>query len=170
MVGRQVKRLLSQASASVAGETVGNRLRWRCLVVDNREYRDHRLGRLRIFGAALVIAFAVTLTMVVGSRLSNEALSVLAGAVCGVGVAIPTSLVILSVSRRRSAPLDQPVAHSPRQPRAYPPVVVVSPPAQQTVGGWSTLPTSMAAPAPRHFTVVGASPFDQDVLVDEPSY
>jgi len=139
-------------------------------MVDGREYRDHRLGRLRVFGGVVVVVFAVTLATVVGNRLSNEALSVLAGAVCGVGAAIPTSLVILSVSRRRGEPQDRPVAQKSRQPGAYPPIVVVSPPAQHPAGGWNSLPASMAAPAGRHFTVVGASPFDQEVLVEEAAY
>ena len=140
-------------------------------MVDNREYRDHRLGRLRLFGAIVVVASAVTLTMVVGSRLSNEALSVLAGAVCGVGAAIPTSLVILSVSRRRDEPRERPVAQNSRHAGAYPPIVVVSPtPAQQPAGGWNPLPASMAAPSGRHFTVVGGSPFGQDVLIEEAVY
>jgi hypothetical protein len=139
-------------------------------MVDGREDRDHRLGRMRVLGGIVVVAFAVTLTTVVGNRLSNEALSVLAGAVCGVGAAIPTSLVILSMSRRRDEPRDRPVAQNSGQPGVYPAIVVVSPPAQQPAGGWSSLPASMAAPAGRHFTVVGGSPFDQEVLVEEAAY
>jgi hypothetical protein len=58
---------------------------------------------LKIFAGLVAMAFAVTLAAVVGRRLSDEALAVLAGAVCGVGAAIPTSLLIVAVTRRGGA-------------------------------------------------------------------
>jgi hypothetical protein len=123
---------------------------------------------LKVLGGLALVAFAVTLAMVVGNRLSNEALSVLAGAVCGVGAAVPTSLIILSATRRRSEVHDRPTAQAPHQSGSYPPIVVVSPPSTpQPAGGWNALPASMAAPEGRRFTVVGGSPVDQEVLLDE---
>ena len=113
-------------------------------------------NRLKIFAGLVVTAFAVALAVVVGNRLSDEALAVLAGAVCGVGAAIPTSLLIVAISRQRDEvqvqPQPQPaMTHSP-----YPPVVVVAPPGmQQGAGGWGALPSSLAAPVQRQFTVVG---------------
>ncbi len=140
-------------------------------MIDRRGYGDQRFGRLKVFGALALVAFAVTLAMIIGNRLSNEALSVLAGAVCGVGAAIPTSLIILSVSRRREGPRERRVLQATRQPAAYPPVVVVAPPAtQHQPGGWNALPPSLGAPAGRHFTVVGGSPIDQEVMADERGY
>lgn len=51
----------------------------------------------RLAGFALLVTLAVTL----GSRLGDQALAVLAGAVCGVGAAIPTSLLIVAIITRR---------------------------------------------------------------------
>jgi hypothetical protein len=110
---------------------------------------------LKVFLAVVVVAFAVTLAVVVGQRLSDQAVSILAGAVCGVGASIPTSLLIIWVSRRQQ---QQEASQSNRQMQGvYPPVVVVQPPAQ--MGGANSsqqayLP-SRFEPMPREFTVVG---------------
>ena len=114
-------------------------------------------GRMKIFAGLVTMAFAVTLAVIVGSRLSDEALAVLAGAVCGVGAAIPTSLLIVAVSRRRDERRAQPPA---QQQATYPPVVVVAPPGgQRRPGDWNALLPSLAAPVQRHFNVVGEESF-----------
>jgi hypothetical protein len=98
------------------------------------------------------MAFAVTLAVIVSNRLSDESLAVLAGAVCGVGAAIPTSLLIVAVARRRDEPRVQPTMPQ----GAYPPVVVVTPPGgQQRPNTWDAFPPALSAPMQRHFTVVG---------------
>lgn len=122
--------------------------------------RGSRWGRLKVFAALMMVAFAVTLALVIASRLSDEALAVLAGSVCGVGAAIPTSLLIVAVTRRRDGEWVRP---APQQ-GPYPPVVVVAPPgAQQRSSGWA-LPPSLAAPVQRQFTVVGGTPVESEVI------
>jgi hypothetical protein len=111
-------------------------------------------------------AFAVTLALIVGNRLSDEALGVLAGAVCGVGAAIPTSLIVVAVSQRGSEPRDLSAPSQTVQPpmpqRAYPPVIVVSPQGgQQWPNSWNALPPSLTAPTERNFTVVGGAYNDE---------
>ncbi len=125
--------------------------------MNERRNYNNSWDRLKIFVGLAAVAFAVTLALVVGNRLSNEAMAVLAGAVCGVGAAIPTSLLIVMVSRRRDerrAP--SPAQHYPQQ-GAYPPVVVVAPPtAQQWPNDWGRSPP-LSAPTQRQFTVVGGA-------------
>jgi len=118
---------------------------------------------LKVFAGLVVVAFAMTLAAVIGNRLSDQALAVLAGAVCGVGAAIPTSLLIVAVSRRRQdEQRAQPPAVYPQG--AYPPVVVVTPQGgQQRYDGWNGLPPSLAAPMQRNFTVVGGTPANTEV-------
>jgi hypothetical protein len=128
--------------------------------------RRNRGGwRLKIVGGLVAVAFAVTLAIIVGNRLSDESLAVLAGAVCGVGAAIPTSLLIVAVTRRRdeTRTMQQPGAPY-GQYGQYPPVVVVTAPGtQQQAGGWNALPSSMATlPMERHFTVVGSPEFGKE--------
>ena len=60
-------------------------------MMDETMNRSRGGSRLKIFAGLVALAFAVTLAVIVGNRLSDEALAVLAGAVCGVGAAIPTS-------------------------------------------------------------------------------
>ncbi|MDY6875129.1 MAG: hypothetical protein SWK90_02845 [Chloroflexota bacterium] len=132
--------------------------------MDDRENRKSSWGRLKTFIGLVTLVFAVTLAVIVGNRLSDEALAVLAGAVCGVGAAIPTSLLIVAVSRWRNEENKQRVQMSTPQ-GAYPPVVVVAPPGgQQRPNAWNSLPPSLTAPVQRNFTVVGGVPADAEVM------
>jgi hypothetical protein len=124
------------------------------LGMDERNTYRNTGRRLGIFAALVLIAFAVTLAVIIGDRLSDEALAVLAGAVCGVGAAIPTSLIIVAVTRRRDNSRAEPALSQTKEP--YPPVVVVTPPGGQLRSeGWNGLPASLSSPVQRHFTVVG---------------
>ena len=122
-------------------------------------------NRLKVYAGLVMTAFAVTLAVVIGNRLSDEALAVLAGAVCGVGAAIPTSLLIVAVSRRHDGQRVQ----QPSTPQGlYPPVVVVAPPGgQQRPNDWNVFPPSLTAPRQRRFTVVGGEAVDAEVMFYE---
>jgi hypothetical protein len=112
------------------------------------------------------LVFAVTLAVVVGKRMSAEAMAVVIGAVCGIAAGIPTSVLLLLVMSRRDR---QQFEDSGQQARVGkpPPVVVIQGGAPQALppgmnaGYWS-------APVPgpavqRQFHVVGG-----DDLVDDP--
>ncbi len=133
------------------------------------EGKKHNSGwrRLKVFAGLVVMVFAVTLAVIVGNRLSDEALAVLAGAVCGVGAAIPTSLLIVAVSRWRNGENER--RAQPSMPQGvYPPVVVVAPPSgQQRPNAWNGLPPSLTAPMQRNFTVVGGAAVDAEVMSHE---
>jgi hypothetical protein len=132
--------------------------------MDERGNRGSTWNRLKVFAGLVVLAFAVTLAAFIGNRLSDEALAVLAGAVCGVGAAIPTSLLIIAVSRRRDEGRVQTPVPAASQ-GVYPPVVVVAPPAgQQRYGDWNALPPSLTAPTQRQFTVVGGASVNAEVM------
>jgi len=140
--------------------------------MDETRNRGSRWNRLKIFAGMVMLVFAVTLAVIVGNRLSDEALAVLAGAACGVGAAIPTSLLIVAVSRRREerrgfGELSRAVQPSAPQ-GVYPPVIVVTPPGgQQRPDAWNALPSSLTAPIQRHFTVVGGAPANAEVMSHE---
>jgi hypothetical protein len=133
--------------------------------MDERGYRVDRWGRVKIFSAVVVVVFAVALAVIVSQRLSDESLAVLAGAVCGVGAAIPTSLLIVAVSRRREEPR---ATQNFASQGGYPPVVVVTGPGtHQQASGWQGLPPSLSAPTGRHFTVVGGTVPDREGVPHE---
>ncbi len=136
--------------------------------MDERENRNGSWRRLKVSVGLMALAFAVASAVVIGNRLSDEALAVLAGAVCGVGAAIPTSLLVVAVSRWRDEPRER-VQPSPPQPQGvYPPVIVVAPPGgQQRFNEWNALPPALNAPTQRHFTVVGGTPVDMEVMPHE---
>jgi hypothetical protein len=105
---------------------------------------------------AISFAFAVALAIVVGNRMSTEAMAVVVGVVCGVTAAMPMSALILLVSRRREQPeaFTQRGAHGSHH-GAYPPVVVIqggTPTATEPLPPYyGSSPEAM----PRHFHIVG---------------
>ena len=90
------------------------------------------------------VILAVTLAVIVGNRLSDEALAVLAGVMCGLGAAIPTSLLIVAASQQRSE-RDRRQAQ-PQEARSL--VVVIGPPGAQWQPGsqGDVLPLSITSP------------------------
>ena len=75
----------------------------------------------------LGIVFAVVLAIVVGQRLSTEAMAVVVGVVCGVAASVPVSLgLLLLLGRLGGLRADRPEVEPVRR-RNTPPVVVVTP-------------------------------------------
>jgi hypothetical protein len=108
---------------------------------------------LKILGGIAAAAFTITSAVLIGNRLSTEAMAVLAGAVCGVGAAIPTSLLIIAVTQRRAHQAE--TTPAPR-PQFTPPIVMMTPPVQIQPATPTPPPATWEdAPIQRHFTVVG---------------
>jgi hypothetical protein len=114
------------------------------------ERRRKATTLLKIYAGVAVAVVAATFVWMVCERMSNDALAVLAGAVCGVGAAIPTSLLIVAVTRR---------ADRPTPPAYTQPVVMMTPPMlmqQQQPQSDGRAPAVYDVPTgPRHYTVVG---------------
>ena len=107
-----------------------------------------------------VIAFAVTLAVYIGKHLSNDAMSVLIGATCGVGAMVPAFIVAwLAVLRRRERE-EMNAARNMPQYSMYPPVIVVSPPAVNAPPVSQSYVSPPPAVAPRQFTVIGDDSLD----------
>jgi hypothetical protein len=51
----------------------------------------------------ITVAFMVTLGVVVGTRLSSDAIAVLVGVIAGVAASIPCALLLMAVTRRQEA-------------------------------------------------------------------
>jgi len=100
------------------------------------------------------VAFSVALAVVVGNRMSAEAMAVVIGVVCGVAASIPTSALMLAMARRSRLGCEE-----SRPPDPRPPVVVVAPGPVASVPGPSPAPwPAYAAPAvraPREYHIVG---------------
>jgi hypothetical protein len=81
-----------------------------------------------------------------------------------VGAAIPTSLIVVAVTRRRERDEGrrEEGAWQGRERNTYPPVIVVSPQSaqQRSHQGWDALPPSLSAPMERSFRVVGGTSRD----------
>lgn len=103
-------------------------------------------------------AFAVALAVVIGLRLSTEAMAVIAGVVAGVAASIPASLIVIWLATRNAVtgPAREPQTNEPRiiyvnttPPPSWPNAMSSPPhiPALTTPHGaqWS----------PRHFTGLG---------------
>jgi hypothetical protein len=129
------------------------------------------------------LGFAVTLAVVVGQRLSAEAMAVVIGVIAGVAASIPTSLIVVWFASRSNAihtVVEMPV---PRAAEPEPRIVVVTPPAPQPPpappGYGYAAPAGQAARAhqghaysgyapqailpPRRFTVVGGMALEDEL-------
>jgi hypothetical protein len=99
----------------------------------------------------VAVAFVITLAVIVGTRMSTEAMAVVIGVVCGVAAGIPTSLLVVAVTSRRTG---ERVRAQPR--REVPPVVVIQP--GQAGSAYTQvpyLPPMSPTAGPRSFHVVG---------------
>jgi len=114
---------------------------------------------MRNFLIAVVVVFCVTLAVVIGNRMSTEAMAVVIGVVCGVAASIPVSILIL-LATRVGRGSDQAM---PQGQTSYPPVVVIQggQPLQAGQGYAPYLPALMNSQGSfqqREFTVVGDEP------------
>jgi hypothetical protein len=120
-----------------------------------------------------MLAFGVTLAIVIGERMSSEAMAVLMGVVAGVAASIPTSLIVVWIAAKVMLKPNDPTPVEP------PRVVVMQQPPQQPApaygypapqqypgwGGGPAYPAVAAPPMPRKFTVIGGvGDLDESVL------
>jgi hypothetical protein len=105
------------------------------------------------------IVFVITLGVVMGTRMSPDALAVVIGIICGVLASIPTSAMLVWVMRQRDKQVEMQMGQLRPFGGQYPPVVVVN--GQGTQGYASPFAPSlpMGAPPPpmsgRQFKVIG---------------
>ena len=128
---------------------------------------------------AMGMAFSVALAVVVGHRLSGEAMAVVIGVMAGVVASIPTSLIVVwfaSRPRVTRMPMDMPARPAP-EPRILLMPAPQSAPAMTRLaayGAQSYAGYAQAAPQPgqyapepvlvaRHFTVIGGSEMPGDI-------
>lgn len=109
----------------------------------------------KVLVAVVSIVFAVTLAVVVGNRMSAEAMAVVVGVACGVIAAIPMSVLMLVVTQRMRAREEYGEDHS-RQ-REYPPVIVIQggTPAPREMFPSAYVPPMVEHGAPRDFRMIG---------------
>ncbi len=122
---------------------------------------------LRLMIMLGMIAFGITLAIIIGQRLTTEAMAVLMGVVAGVVASIPTSLIVVWIAMQTMVKRDPEPRPEPRvePPRPEAPRVIVmqqpQPVPAQAYGyplhpGWSAS-SYPAMPAPRKFTVIGGA-------------
>jgi hypothetical protein len=113
------------------------------------------------------IAFAVALAVIVGNRLSNEAMAVVVGAVCGISASIPVSLaLVIAASRnwgREEGPREVEYDYGSHRYAPQPPQILVVSPSQQAPSPYGfpqnqyylPPPIDDARSSPRQFKIIG---------------
>ena len=114
------------------------------------------------------IAFAVALAVIVGNRLSSEAMAVVVGAVCGISASVPVSLALVIAAsknwgREETMPRDAPygAGYDVGAHRYAPPqiLVVSAPPQAPSPYGFQNPyylpPGAPDVGAPRDFKIIG---------------
>ncbi len=99
--------------------------------------------------------FAVTLAVVIGTRMSPDAMAVVVGIVCGVLASIPTSTLLVWVMRQRDKQMETQM--NGRGYGNFPPVVVVNGQGTNGYGNGTTTPSLPAGTfsGARNFKVIG---------------
>lgn len=112
------------------------------------------------------VAFGAVLAAVIGLRLEQAALAVIAGVACGVAASIPTGFLVVFLLRRRDAS-DAKRSGRALGPELAPsaPVIVVAPPAAQQLPQPASWPGGFASIAPtrREFAVIGEEGADDEL-------
>ena len=112
------------------------------------------------------IAFAVALAVIVGNRLSNEAMAVVVGAVCGISASIPVSIaLVIAASKnwgRDAGPREIGYDYQSHRYAPQPPQILVVSPPQQAQPPYGFAPNQFYLPpgapdvgAPRDFKIIG---------------
>lgn len=122
--------------------------------------------KARFIFTVLGLVFVVTLAIVIGQRLSAEAMAVMIGVVAGVAASIPTSLIVVWFANR-TLRIVSPPAQEPLPP-AEPRIVVMAPQPQPTpypgAAGYGQAivypPTALPLAGPRQFNVIGGIDFE----------
>jgi len=113
---------------------------------------------MKKFIYAMSALFIVSITVVLGLRMSPDAMAVIIGIVCGMMASIPTTILLVYVLRQRDQQQQQ-LYQQQYQGQQYPPVVVVNGhPNQQHYPHVPSTSGSGYLPAPgngRSFKVVG---------------
>ena len=95
-----------------------------------------------------LMALAISTAIMIGSRLSDQAVAALAGAACGIGLATPLGILLgitVGAARAKSQAI---------RPAAPTSIVVIPSPTLPT-GTSALVPTATSMPAPRSFTIIG---------------
>jgi len=111
----------------------------------------------------LGIIFIVALCITIAKNLSSDAMAIIVGIICGIGASIPTSLLLLFLTRREDA-YEHP---EPRQNQQFPSVMIVTPPMGQfsqgnpymngmnSQGAYFPPPAGAPGFTPRQFHILG---------------
>jgi hypothetical protein len=101
------------------------------------------------------VAFSISLAIVIGTRMSPDAMAVVVGIVCGVLASIPTSTLLVWVLRQRDKQLENQMGPA-RHYGQFPPVVVVNGQGTNGHGAYAPpLPAGSTSSGPRNFKVIG---------------
>jgi hypothetical protein len=111
---------------------------------------------MRIAAVVVLLALTISLAIIIGTRLSADALAVVVGVACGVAAGIPMSMLVLAaLNRRADATLAGGTAPHSAQSTACPPVIVIQgsvPAPNPAIPPY--YPSSVEA-TPRRFRIVG---------------
>jgi len=111
---------------------------------------------MKKFFMLISVVFSVTLAVVIGTRISADAIAVIVGIVCGVLATVPTGVIIAWIVRQRDRQFELQASQS--RFGNYPPVVVVNGQGTNGYGSPATAPLPLLSGPPiggRDFKVIG---------------
>ena len=117
--------------------------------------------------ALAFVGFVIVLAVVIGNRLDEQAVALLAGTACGVGLATPLGVAIgwYVQSRRsveRAAPSQPMMIVTPPQPQQPMVAGYMNAPVNPAWSGAYPIGQGTPMIAPRQFTIVGEEPLSHE--------
>jgi hypothetical protein len=99
------------------------------------------------------VAFAITLAVIFGTRISPDALAVIVGVILGIAASVPTTLLVIFILTRRQGLQSGIQPQTPSQP----PVVIINATDKTALTSPSTPALSLPYPSDpsRRWTVIG---------------
>lgn len=75
----------------------------------------------------LFVGFGVALAVIIGQKMSSDAMSIMVGVAVGVAASVPTSLLLVALLRRERSVYRPDPAQQPLQPPAAPNIIMLDP-------------------------------------------
>jgi len=121
---------------------------------------------MRYFFGVSLLAGVITLAILIGQRLSTDAMAVMTGVVFGVAASIPTSLLI-ALAVRGGRRHDPPYRRDDYQPAPPAPQIYVVNPGQLPAGSHGNAVSALPQPPGAHFV---AEPMRRYKVVGDAEY
>ena len=96
----------------------------------------------------LLLGFGIALALIIGKRMSTDAMAVMVGVAVGVAASVPTSLLLVALLRKERQSWRSEQQATPHYPAVQPPSIIVVDPSKYALPSQPATPTPLPLPEP----------------------